>query len=123
MNSQILIGKTKDDFKINKVGDNNNVAKVVMIVPRRMSKEKKVEAESKGYPTADFPQIEIWGSDKKINMLNENVKKGDEIRVEGFIKTGSYNNKSGEKVYTTTINVNEFKFDFKSKETYDNITL
>ena len=123
MNSQILIGKIKDDFKINKVGDNNNVAKATMIVPRRMSKEKKVEAESKGYPTADFPQIEIWGSDKKMNMLSKNVKKGDKITVEGFIRTGSYDNRDGEKVYTTTISVNNFDFEFKPKETYENIDL
>ena len=122
MNTIVLNGKIKADFKIIKVGD-TNVAKATMIIQRKMSKDKKVEAESKGYATADFPQIEIWGSDAKMNLLNDNVKKGDKILVEGYVKTDSY--KKGEKtVYTTSVQVNDFDFEFKPKgDRYDNIEL
>ena len=121
MNSFTLNGKIKDDFKISKVGD-SNVAKATMIIDRKMSKEKKEDAKSKGYPTADFPRIEIWGSDAKIALLNDNVKKGDKILVKGYYKTGSYT-KGDKKVYTTIINVTDFDIDFKPKTDFDNIDL
>ena len=115
MNNVIISGKLKDDFKVNAVGD-KKVAKATLIVDRGMSKDKKDEAKAKGQSTADFPQIEIWGSEAKINFLTTNAKKGDKILVKGSMHTDSYNNKEGKKVYTTSINVSEFEVEFKKVE-------
>ena len=123
MNEVILTGRMKDDFKINKVGD-KQVAKATLIVDRNLSKQKKEELKAKGQQTADFIPFEIWGSDARINMLNDNVKKGDKLLIDGSIVTGSYENKDKVKVFTTTVNVSEFEFEFKKKTgNFDDVEL
>lgn len=121
MNSIILTGKLKDDFKVQSVGD-KKVAKGTLIVDKNMSKDKREEAKSKGYSTADFPQIEVWGSEAKINLLTQNVTKGDKLTVDGSFQTGSYE-KEGKKTYTTVINVSDFEIEFKKKENFDDIEI
>lgn len=122
MNHVILTGKVKDDFKVNSVGD-KKVAKATLIVDRKLSKQKKEELKSKNQQTADFLPIEVWGSEVRINMLTDNVKKGDKITIEGAIITGSYE-KDGKKNYTTSVQVSDFEFEFKQKTgNFDDIEL
>lgn len=122
MNSQLLYGKLNKDFEVRKVGS-ENVAKGTLYVPRSLSRAKKEEAKQKGYQTADYPQIEIWGSDAKMKYLTENVKKDDMILVEGLFKTGSYENKDKKKVYTAVVYVNDFEFEYKEKENFDDVEI
>lgn len=116
MNNITLHGKLMDDFKVQTVGQ-SSVAKATLIVDRGLYGDKKKEAQEKGYPTADFPKLELWGSEARINLLTNNVKKGDKLLVKGFIQTGSYE-KDGKKIYTTVINVQDFDFEFKQEEEY-----
>lgn len=43
-------------------------------------------------------------------MLRDYFSKGDRINVFGSISTGSYTNKEGQKVFTTTVNCSEVEF-------------
>jgi len=115
MNNFYIAGTLMNDFKVSDVGD-KKVAKGKLIVRQKISKAKKEELEAKGYPTADFLPIEVWGSSQKIEMLAHNVFKGDDLSCLASMQTGSYTNKEGVKVYTTTFNVSDFDFKFKPRE-------
>ena len=115
MNNITLQGTLFADLKIQQVGQ-KKVAKGTLSVAKNLFGDKKKEAKEKGYSLADYPQFEIWGSEKYINMINDNVKKDDKVTIKGSIQTGSYENKDKEKVYTTVINVSEIYYDFKEKE-------
>lgn len=52
-----------------------------------------------------FIQCELWG--KRAESLFDYMVKGTQVAVNGKLTTGSYDNKEGKKVYTTTVNVNE----------------
>jgi len=118
MNNFNISGTLMNDFKVSDVGD-KKVAKGKLIIRQKISKAKKEELEAKGYPTADFLPIEIWGSEAKINMLSHNVFKGDDLSCLASFKTDSYKNKEGKTIYTTTFNVSDFDFKFKPKEDVD----
>lgn len=57
---------------------------------------------------ADFISILAFG--KNADFLNEYFTKGDPIALRGNIRTGSYTNKEGQKVYTTDVVVDEISF-------------
>lgn len=118
MNNVILHGIMQDDFKVNKVGD-KMVAKGTLRVDKKLTNAKKDEMKANGHPTSDFPQIVIWGSEARINLLTSNVVKGDKFLVQGYIETGSYVKADGTKAYTTIVNVQDFDFNFKEKENFD----
>lgn len=115
MNSFYISGTLMNDFKVSDVGE-KKVAKGKLIIKKKISKAKKEELESKGYPTADFLPIEVWGSAQKINMLTHNVMKGDRLECDASMQTGKYQNNEGKTIYTTTFNVQDFDFTFKPKE-------
>ena len=52
-----------------------------------------------------FIQCELWG--KRAESLFDYMVKGTQVAVHGKLTTGSYDNKEGKKVYTTSVNVNE----------------
>ena len=65
---------------------------------------------------ADFIKCVAFG--KNGQFAEKYLTKGKKIAIEGRIQTGSYENKKGEKVYTTDIIVNSQEFvESKSQET------
>lgn len=64
---------------------------------------------------ADFINCIAFG--KTAETIANNLDKGSPILVEGRIQTGSYDNKEGQKVYTTDVIVNRFEFVGGKKET------
>ena len=57
---------------------------------------------------ADFPTCVIWG--KRAEVIGKYFRKGSGILVEGKIQTGSYQDKNGNKRYTTEVMVQDFNF-------------
>lgn len=57
---------------------------------------------------ADF--VRCCAFNRKAELLRDYFSKGDRINVFGSISTGSYTNKEGQKVYTTTVNCSEVEF-------------
>lgn len=82
-------------------------ARFVVAVNRKLSKEKRQEAENNGYPTADFISCVAWG--KTAENIDNYFKKGQRIAVSGHIQTGSYE-KDGQRIYTTDVVVDSFDF-------------
>lgn len=62
-----------------------------------------------GTKETDFISCVAFG--KSAEVIEKYLKQGSEITVNnGRIKTGSYTNRDGQKVYTTDVIVNEFDF-------------
>lgn len=98
MNLTILVGRTTKDIEIRTTASGTTVANFTLAVDRY----------SKGEKTADF--ISCVAYNKTAELLNTYVSKGQKIGIVGRISTGSYQNKNGDKVYTTDVIVNEVEF-------------
>jgi len=114
MNNATFSGKMTRDFSVVKAGE-KWVAKGTMTVSRGLFGDKLEEAKAKGFATADFPQIEIWGSEKGVKRISDSVKKGDAILVKGSISSGKYT-KDEKTIYTEVIVVSPQDVEFTYKE-------
>ena len=91
-----------------KYNDDLAIARYTLAVDRQFKKE--------GENGADF--IKCIAFNKNGQFAEKHLTKGKKIAIDGRIQTGSYENKKGEKVYTTDIIVNSQEFvESKSQET------
>lgn len=109
MNSVQLIGRFVRDIEIKSVNEKTVVANFSLAV--------------NGYgDKTDF--INCVAFNKTAENLAKFTKKGDIIGITGSISTGSYENKKGDKVFTTDVLVNNFTFlpnpKKEEKQTQDN---
>jgi len=100
MNSVVLIGRLTKDPEVRYTGDQMAVASFTVAIdrPQRADKEK----------VTDFPRVTVFG--KQAENCERFLKKGRLVAIEGRIQTGSYNNKDGQKVYTTDVVANRVEF-------------
>lgn len=63
---------------------------------------------------ADFISCVAFG--KNAEFYQKYIKKGMKVAVEGSIRTGSYNNSEGKKIYTTDVIVSHTEFCEKKSE-------
>lgn len=97
MNKTILIGNLTKDVDLRfAAGSGNAVAKFSVAVAR----VKKGET--------DFINCIAFG--KTAETISQYFFKGSKIAIDGHIQTGSYDNKDGQKVYTTDVIVDRFEF-------------
>lgn len=102
MNDVRLSGRLTRDVDM-RIGDNGNgVAKFGIAVDRAVKKGDKWEHE------ADFINCVAFG--KTAEFVDKYFHKGDFIIILGNLKTGSYTNKDGVKVYTTDVIVEKAEF-------------
>lgn len=107
MNNVCLVGRLARDPELRYSTSGLAVVRFTLAVDRRMSKEKKMEAEAKNQPTADFISCTAFGG--TAETIANYTSKGRRIGIEGRIQTGSYE-KDGQRVYTTDVVVNSFEF-------------
>ena len=102
MNKVILMGRlTRDpEIRYSQGANTTCVARYTLAVDRKFKQE--------GQPTADFINCIAFG--KLGEFAEKYLHKGVKIAVTGRIQTGSYNNKDGQKVYTTDVVVEEQEF-------------
>lgn len=109
MNNVVLIGRLVADPELRYLpGNGTPVCKFRLAVDRNLSKEKKQEAESKGWQTADFINITVWGKQGE-NAANY-LAKGKLVAIQGRIQTGSYEAEDGTRRYTTEVVANNVQF-------------
>lgn len=106
MNKVNLIGRLTKDAELQQAGE-NNYARFTLAVNRKF-KNANDEYE------ADFINCVAWN--KTAELICEYFKKGSEIGVSGRIQTGSYDDKDGNKRYTTDVVVEEITFIGSKKE-------
>lgn len=102
MNKVVLIGYLTRDPELRYTQANQAVCTFTLAVDKKLSREKREEAEAAGRPTADFPRIIVWG--KQGENASRYLSKGSQCAIEGRIQTGSYQDKeTGKTIYTTDI--------------------
>ena len=107
MNNVSLLGRLTRDPELKYTQSGTAVARFNVAVDRRISKEKRQEAEAANQPTADFISCTAWR--QTAELIANYFKKGNRIGVTGRIQTGSYE-KDGTKVYTTDVIVESIDF-------------
>ena len=97
MNLAILMGRLTKDPDISTSQNGTQIARYTLAIDR-IGKDQG----------ADF--ISCVAFNKSAEFAEKYLKKGTKIAIEGMIRTGSYTNKDGQKVYTTDVIVNRQEF-------------
>lgn len=108
-NTVVMIGRLVRDVDIRfSQGENSTaIARFAIAVDRgRKNAEGKYES--------DFPTCVAFGS--TAEFIQKYFHQGNKIAVCGELRTGSYTNKEGQKVYTTEINVDKVDFVERASE-------
>lgn len=96
----LLIGRLTSEPDIRWTGD-----KPTAVARYKLAVDRKYKTEGQ---SADFPSCVAFG--KNAEFVQKYLHKGTKIAVEGHLKTGSYTNKDGDKVYTTEVVVDTHEF-------------
>ena len=108
MNLVLISGRlTKDQEVRYTTGTQMAVAVFTLAIDRGKDKN----GEDMG---ADFPRVTVFG--KQAENCERYLAKGCRVAVQGKIQTGSYEDKNGQKVFTTDVIAQRVEFiDFKEK--------
>lgn len=104
MNEVILVGNLCRDNEVRYGGEDKSMA----ILRNSIAVPRKVKNKATGKYDSDFINIEAFGG--TAEFINKYFTKGSKIGITGEIRTGSYTNKDGVKVYTTNVVVNNAEF-------------
>lgn len=99
MNQTQLIGRLTRDIELRYTNSGKTVARFTLAVNRDFK-------NANGDYDVDFINCTIWG--KGAENLTNQVHKGSRIGIAGSIRTGSYENSQGTRVYTTEVNLNQY---------------
>ena len=102
MNKVILMGNIANDIELRQSQNGTFVARF-RVACRRSQDE------------TDFINCTAFG--KTAELISKHFSKGSRILVEGNIKTGSYDDKAGNKVYTVEVWVSAIDFPEKARNT------
>lgn len=108
MNNVTLLGRLTKDPELRYTQNGTATCRFTLVIDRGLSRDKKAEAQASGQPTVDFIPCQAWG--KTAELIANYLGKGRQVGLEGSIRTGSYTNKDGQKVYTTDVNVYKIHF-------------
>ena len=98
MNKVVLMGRlTKDPELRFAAGSGKGVCRFTVAINRQFKRDE-----------SDFINCVAFG--KTAETISQYLVKGRQILIEGNIRTGSYENDEGKKIYTTNVNVERFEF-------------
>lgn len=117
MNNVNILGRLTRDVDLRMTASNLAVGRFNVAVDRKLSKEKRMEAENNNQPTADFINCIAFG--RTAEVIGQYFGKGNKIAVTGHIQTGSYE-KDGQRIYTTDVIVDSFDFIESNKDNNSN---
>lgn len=111
MNRVVLMGRlTRDpDVRYSQGENSMAIARYTLAVDRRRSKDNQQGQQ------ADFISCVAFG--KAAEFAEKYLHKGTKIVISGRIQTGSYENKDGQRVYTTDVVIEETEFAESKKDT------
>ena len=101
MNNVVLIGRLTKDPEMSYTQANQTARTTFTLAVDR----PKRNGEDQG---ADFIRVVVWG--RQAETCDRYLSKGRMVAVKGAIRTGSYENKIGNKVYTTDVFADNVKF-------------
>lgn len=103
LNKVILMGRITKDLELRQTQSGKSLLKFTVAVDRGSGDNKQT----------DFISCVAW--EKRAEFINSYFGKGRMIAVVGNIKTGSYDDRDGRKVYTTDVWVDEASFTGEKK--------
>lgn len=101
MNNLNILGRLTKDPELRYTQSRMAVCRFTLAVDRGLSKDKKLEAENKGQPTADFIGITAFG--KTGELVSSYMSKGQQLAITGRIQTSSYDGQDGNRIYRTDV--------------------
>lgn len=101
MNRVMLIGRLTAKPELRYTNANVPFARFTIAVNRQFNNQD-------GNREADFINIIAWR--KQAEVICNYFDKGNQIAIEGRIQTGSYDDKDGNKRYTTDVVLDQFHF-------------
>lgn len=104
MNKVILMGRITRDAEIRYTQGEKSTA----IARFSLAVERRFKRDNDEQQNTDFISCIAFG--KIAEFLEKFGRKGTKFVVDGRIQTGSYNNKEGQKVYTTDVVVENIEF-------------
>ena len=99
MNKVVLIGRLTKDPEITEFGKGKNAGKVAKYT---------LAVDRPGTDDADFIRCSVFNAG--ADFVEKYLYKGIKIAVYGQIRTGSYEDKKGNTIYTTEVVVSEHEF-------------
>ena len=97
MNKVVLMGRLTKEPEVRRTTEDKAVARFTVAINRRGNNEE-----------TDFINCVAFGNTAEV--IEKYFSKGNRICVAGRIRTDSYTNKDGAKVYTTDVVVDELDF-------------
>jgi len=101
MNKVLLIGRLTANPELRYTTSNNAVTTFSIAVDRNFKNED-------GNKEADFINIVAWN--KKAELINQYLKKGDKVGIIGRLQVRSYQNEKGQNRYVTEVVADEVEF-------------
>lgn len=101
MNSVNLVGNLTRDPEVRYTQDQNAVCQFSVAI----SRGKNRNGDDMG---ADYPRVVVFG--KTAENCGKYLRKGSRVGVIGSIRTGSYENQQGNRVYTTDVYASRVEF-------------
>ena len=108
MNFVVISGRLTRDPETRHTQSGAVTTSFTLALDKQLSKDKKAELQSRGYPTADFPRIVTWG--RVAEIASEHLTKGRKVLIEGSLQTGQYKDNNGGIRYTTDIIASKIEF-------------
>ncbi|MBE6055060.1 MAG: single-stranded DNA-binding protein [Clostridium sartagoforme] len=102
MNKIVLLGKLIKDPELRTLEESNRIFTRFIIAVDRNFKAQD------GTRKADLIPVTFWG--RKAEVVCQYLKKGSYISLSGRLRTGSYEDKEGNKKYIAEVVAEDFKF-------------
>lgn len=102
MNKIVLLGRLIKDPELKRLDDGGKVFTRFIIAVERNFKA------ADGTRKSDLIPVTIWG--RKAEVICEYMQKGSCISLSGRLRTGSYEDKDGNKKYIAEVVAEDFKF-------------
>lgn len=102
MNKIILLGRLVKDPELRHTENGDKIYTKFTIAVQRNFRLPD------GIREADFIPIRVWG--KKAEVIVKYMKKGSLITLSGRLRTGSYEDKEGNRKYVVEVVAEDFKF-------------
>lgn len=100
-NSVRLVGNLGMDPEVKSFDNNRKLAKISLAINESYKNDK-----GERITDTQWHNLVLWNMQAKF--AEENLKKGDEIAIEGRLSSRSYVDKDGNKKYVTEVVVNDF---------------
>lgn len=111
MNKIVLLGRLIKDPELRYIEEGDKVLTKFIIAVERNFKS------ADGTRKSDLIPVTIWG--KKAEVVCKYMKKGSYISLSGRLRTGSYEDKEGNKKYIAEVIAEDFKFVGNRKNNID----